>query len=751
MDDHVTLAQTAADPQQTPAARSRAFSRLARQYQNMAYGCAVAILGNPAQAEDAVQETLLTAWNHIDQLRQPQAFPAWLRRIALWQCYYYRRRTPKGKISIENLYEQLPDDLDLASTLERHDLLDRVWEIMADLPRPQREILVLYYLDEYTTAEIARFLDISPGAVRKRLHDARGKTRINFDRLFGQAIRLQAPAVHKPKRKQAMPQQQRPSPTTIINRMIKPAWCHSTEEGRQYWELLTAAIGDDTQTIRRHLEADPDRAKLEFWYTPPIHFAVREGRLEATRLLWQAYPFEDVTQLIQLADDRGHGEVADFLRQQVGVRAAASDLRLHQAIEDGDEVTIDQLLTAHPDLVQQTDPTGLTPLHLAIKLGQGETVDRLLAAGAPVDAPDHKGFRPVHYCYWKNTYWDRTDTDLAPRLYEAGAADSITLAAARGDQPSVETFLDGDPALIEDGDTLEKRPLSAAVEGGHHQLVRLLLDKGADPNQRETRTCPHGSALMSATVADDLEMAEWLLEAGADPNGYIDSSGWPATRATSDAMRGLLYGYGGKANPIWGQIQQGKLETVAAILRYCDDPFAQDQPVEYLCTPYTAIVSGCARNQGNGESTAAHEAMLRLFLQRKYPMPTALTECKSYLYNVPEMTRQLLENGLDPNLPDWLRRTPLHDFARGPLNDGSRALIDLFLASGATIDAVDEEDNTTPLGLAAQAGNTEMVELLLHKGADPNASGAPWSTPLAWAEKRGHTDLAALLRQGGAR
>jgi hypothetical protein len=38
------------------------------------------------------------------------------------------------------------------------------------------------------------------------------------------------------------------------------------------------------------------------------------------------------------------------------------------------------------------------------------------------------------------------------------------------------------------------------------------------------------------------------------------------------------------------------------------------------------------------------------------------------------------------------------------------------------------------------------VELLLARGADPAAAGAPWSTPLAWAEKKGHTRIAEILR-----
>jgi ankyrin repeat protein len=67
-------------------------------------------------------------------------------------------------------------------------------------------------------------------------------------------------------------------------------------------------------------------------------------------------------------------------------------------------------------------------------------------------------------------------------LLDAGAADCATLAAARGDLKTVEAFVEVDSAAVNSGEALQKRPLSAAVEGGHHEIVRYLLEHGADPN-----------------------------------------------------------------------------------------------------------------------------------------------------------------------------------------------------------------------------------------------------------------------------
>ena len=106
----------------------------------------------------------------------------------------------------------------------------------------------------------------------------------------------------------------------------------------------------------------------------------------------------------------------------------------------------------------------------------------------------------------------------------------------------------------------------------------------------------------------------------------------------------------------------------------------------------------------------------------------------------------LLQHGMGPDHMNWQRVTLLHHMAA----EGEMGKARLLLDHGANIDAIDEEYRSTPLGLAARRGQRAMVSLLLERGADPDLAAAPWATPLAWASKRGYSDVVATLTAAGA-
>ena len=489
------------------------------------------------------------------------------------------------------------------------------------------------------------------------------------------------------------------------------------------------------------LEDDPTLVKAEFWYTPPLHFAVREGHLDATRMLLETgadvfhrslYAQET---LLQMALDRGHDEVANLLRDELRRRVPSSGTRhaIHDAVSAGDADTVEKLLAGEPDLVNRGDALGRRPLHYAVEAGRADLVHRLLDLGADVDASGFSsddrlggtGFRPVVLAVWHHPYWQqRNDYAIARQLLARGACYSITVAAALGDEERVRELLASNAELTNDQEPGGKRPLSAAAERNHVGIVKHLLDAGADPNLDEGPNCPKGYALWAAAHLGFFEIAKMLLNAGADPNADVDSSGTP-TGTSNKEMRAMLYEHGGRV-PLAQHFHEGNLDTVAALLDAKPEIFDDLRVTE----GFTLAVS------------AGHDALVRLMLARGLRVPASVTYCQTYLWRSLDLARLLLNHGMDPNLPNWQQVRPLHFIAEKGEIDKAR----LFLGYGADPNAIDEEYRTTPLGWAARRGQTEFVRFALANGFDPALPEAPaWATPLDWAQRRGHDEVARLL------
>jgi ankyrin repeat protein len=84
---------------------------------------------------------------------------------------------------------------------------------------------------------------------------------------------------------------------------------------------------------------------------------------------------------------------------------------------------------------------------------------------------------------------------------------------------------------------------------------------------------------------------------------------------------------------------------------------------------------------------------------------------------------------------------------RSPMTSGEAlAFATLLLDAGAPMDVRDDLLKSTPLGWACRWGHVEIARLLLERGADPAELDADeWATPRAWAAKRGHRDVLAIL------
>lgn len=153
-----------------------AFRILVERHIDRAYGLALRILNNRADAEDIVQDTLLKIWLHRGRWETGRAkFSTWLYRVVTNRCIDYRRQ-PRN----EDL-EQVPEVMDekpLAIVeLQKHEVSSMLDEAMARLPDQQRVALILSYHESMNNAEVADVMQTTVAAVELLLKRGRQRLR----------------------------------------------------------------------------------------------------------------------------------------------------------------------------------------------------------------------------------------------------------------------------------------------------------------------------------------------------------------------------------------------------------------------------------------------------------------------------------------------------------------------------------------------------------------------------------------------
>src|SRR2546427_6738999 len=144
------LVLKAKDSNATLAEKHQAFCELVRMFQDMAYACAYAVLGDFYLAEDIAQEAFISAWQKISQLQQPEAFPGWFRRIVLTECNRLTRRKRLQTILLDEGVNVAATHIDPQTAVERDQLTRAVFAAIKKLPVNQRIVVMLFYVKEHS-------------------------------------------------------------------------------------------------------------------------------------------------------------------------------------------------------------------------------------------------------------------------------------------------------------------------------------------------------------------------------------------------------------------------------------------------------------------------------------------------------------------------------------------------------------------------------------------------------------------------
>jgi RNA polymerase sigma factor (sigma-70 family) len=170
-----------------------AFDELVRKFRDMAVGYAYTILGDFDLSEDVAQEAFVRAFLDLRSLREPRAFPSWLRRIVFKYCDRYLR---KQRVLLQPLDSALDvsspheDPHEAAASREEHDTV--ISNINA-LPESERTATTLFYINGYSMAEVSEFLEVPVSKVKNNLYSARKKLKRGYMAMMKDNLRQHAP------------------------------------------------------------------------------------------------------------------------------------------------------------------------------------------------------------------------------------------------------------------------------------------------------------------------------------------------------------------------------------------------------------------------------------------------------------------------------------------------------------------------------------------------------------------------------
>jgi ankyrin repeat protein len=469
------------------------------------------------------------------------------------------------------------------------------------------------------------------------------------------------------------------------NRMLQPAELKSDQKllwsqgrGTDVWALIQACASGDLKAVRGLIAKDPSLARSHYDYRKPLYFAVRENRVDVARfLLEHDYNPMDLwfdDDPLVIARDRGYLEMERMLVDtfEMKFNASAKGELVASALREHDLARMRDLLDADPALLATGDLRSNQPIHWATMTRQLQAIDELLRRGADINAQRMDGARPIHvtngdYFYrgWRDVprNWPVTAADVLAHLKTHGAFIDLPTACHTGDIDRVRELLRQDPSLANKLGEYQGyylgagAPLSNAATVGRMDIVKLLLDYGADPNLPEEQIAPKGKALYQAVFHGHYEIAKLLLERGAFPNPPVESSG--------DAL-------------------------------WVSREFRPDKRIEQLLLSYGATP---------WPEQPEEEAWPKRALNWLRISPLHVAARKG---DVPEAKR-LLEAGADLTARDeHLRSTPLAWAAKF----GQLEMVKFLLERGAPKSLPDDPSWATPLAWAARKGHDEIAKLL---------------------------------------
>ncbi|XP_031786075.1 ankyrin repeat and KH domain-containing protein mask isoform X6 [Nasonia vitripennis] len=488
--------------------------------------------------------------------------------------------------------------------------------------------------------------------------------------------------------------------------------CQSQKENRS---LIEACSDGDARTVQRLLTEGQS-----------VHETTAEGK-----------------SLLSLASSAGYSDLAQVLlamNANVEDRGIKGDCTPLMEAASAGHVDIVSLLIAHGADVNAQSTSGNTPLMYGCAGGHEEVVKVLLEAGANVEDHNENGHTP---------------------LMEAASAGHVSVA---------KILLEHGAGINTHSNEFKESALTLACYKGHLDMVRFLLEAGAD---QEHKTDEMHTALMEASMDGHVEVARLLLDSGAQVNMPTDSFESPLTLAACGGhvdLAMLLIERGANIEevndegytPLMEAAREGHEEMVALLLSQGANINAQTEETQETaltlacCGGFLEVADFLIKAGADielGASTPLMEAaqeghldLVRYLLETNANVhaqtqtgDTALTyACENGHTDVADL---LLQFGADLEHESEGGRTPLMKACRA----GHLCTVQFLISKRADVNRQTTNNDHTPLSLACAGGHLAVVELLLSQSADPFHKLKDNSTMLIEAAKGGHTSVVQLL------